>query len=159
MFPHDFEISVYGSPPDTYVKSICIGDQEVKVRKLDWRDGVPAGPMLITLSKGAQLFGIVEHKEGKPLPGAKVALVPEDEARRRQTASYKIASSDQAGVFRLRGIPPGEYRAFAWENVQYGVYEDPEIFKTIESAGVKLKLGEGEAQTIRLEVLPAPPEI
>ncbi len=29
----------------------------------------------------------------------------------------------------FKGVPPGEYRAFAWDDVQFGVYEDPEILK------------------------------
>jgi protocatechuate 3,4-dioxygenase beta subunit len=151
--PGKYSVILYGPTVGFYVKSVKVAGQELSGRELDWSGGVGAGPIQITVStKGAQLAGRVE-KDGGAAPGAMVVLVPE-ESRRTKGWLYKVGASDQTGAFSIKGIPPGEYKAFAWESVDFGAYEDPEFLKPFESKGVKIKLAEGDSQSVQIKVIP-----
>ena len=67
---------------------------------------------------------------------------------------YKTATTDQDGRFTLQGISPGEYKLFAWQAIEPGAYEDPDILKTVEDKGVQVSVQEGARLTIQLEAIP-----
>lgn len=85
--------------------------------------------------------------------GATVTLIPADENRRATNASYKTASTDQNGRFSIKGIRPGEYKIYAWEEIEAGAYQDPEFMKPHESAGKAVSLKEGGHETIQLSAI------
>ena len=43
--------------------------------------------------------------------------------------------TDQEGRFTLRGITPGDYRIFAWEDIEPFAYFDAAVVKQYEAAG------------------------
>jgi hypothetical protein len=44
----------------------------------------------------------------------------------------KVITADQNAAINLAGVPPGDYKAYAWEDVEAGGYMDPEFMKPIE---------------------------
>ena len=93
------------------------------------------GALEIVLSpNGGQVDGVVLDDKQQPAAGAKVALAP-DEARRGRTDLYKTAVTDQYGRFTMRGIAPGDYKLFAWAELEPGAAQDPEFLKPYEKAG------------------------
>ena len=50
----------------------------------------------------------------------------------------------------MRGIPPGEYKLFSWEEVELGAWEDPEFLKPFEEKGGKIALQEGDQKMLNL---------
>jgi len=68
---------------------------------------------------------------------------------------YETASTDQNGHFAIKGVRPGEYKIYAWEEVEYGAYQDPDFVKPHESAGVDISAKAGGHDTIQLAVIPA----
>jgi hypothetical protein len=49
--------------------------------------------------------GVVSNTEGRPIPGARVVLIPEGNRERREL--FRPAVSDANGRFSLTGISPG----------------------------------------------------
>jgi len=96
----------------------------------------------------------VLNADNQPLSGATVVLVPEPR-RRDQSRLYDEASTDQYGHFQLRGIAPGEYKLFAWEEIERGAYRDPDFLRRHEKRGEVVRLAEGEAKSISLTVIAA----
>jgi hypothetical protein len=47
--------------------------------------------------------------------------------RRQNPARYVVTVSNAQGQFMMRGVPPGNYKAFAWESVLPGAYENAEL--------------------------------
>ena len=41
---------------------------------------------------------------------------------------FKTAATDQDGHFTMRGLPPGPYKIFAWEELDPFAYFDPERY-------------------------------
>ena len=90
--------------------------------------------------------------DGLPAAGVQVVLVPE-EARRTIHRLYKSGTTDQYGRFDLRGIPPGDYKLFSWEEVEPGAWEDPEFLRPFEAKGETAIAKEGEQQTVNITAI------
>ncbi len=93
------------------------------------------GPIEILLkTNGGNIAGVVVDSKQDPKAGALVTLVPPD-GRRQNPALYKTATSDAMGRFTIRGIAPGPYKLFAWENLQNGAYQNPAFLSKYEERG------------------------
>src|SRR6185436_11542325 len=80
----------------------------------------------ITLSPNAgQLDGMLTDASLKPVAGAQAVLIPDRSPGRRDLYRTAVTSTD--GRFTLRGITPGDYRLFAWEDLEPYAYFDPEV--------------------------------
>jgi hypothetical protein len=84
-----------------------------------------------------------------PAAGVWVVLVP-DEAHRNEFHLFKQRITDQYGRFDIRGIAPGDYRLFSWEQVEPNAWEDPDFLKPFEAKGESVSLQEGDGKSIEL---------
>ena len=57
------------------------------------------------------------------------------------------------GRFHIDRIPPGDYRAFAWEDVNDGAWQDPEFMSVNENRGTPVRIAEGTTGTVRLTLI------
>jgi hypothetical protein len=96
---------------------------------------------------------VVLSGPAKIFPGATVVLVPE--ARRRQNyALYFVASSNESGRFVIRGVPPGDYKLFAWESIPSFAYQNAAFLAKYEERGRSINVGQGGTATAELTVIP-----
>jgi hypothetical protein len=152
-----YEVMLMGAPEDAYLKAARLGNQEVLSAGLDLTNASAAGMLEVTLStKGGRVDGAVVNAEGQPAVGAQVVLLPEA-SRRQRLSLFKVAASDQNGVFTLRGIAPGAYSIVALENVERGAWTDPNLLRGNENAARKVEIKEGSAQSFELKVLSLSP--
>ena len=137
--PDRYRILVLNLPEGAWLKSIRAGDQEVLDTGLDLNSGV-SGAVQITLGQGSgQVSGTVQDAKQQPAPGSMVTLLPNPMKEDRNDL-YRISSTDQNGQFTLKGVPPGEYRLYAWEDIEPGRYMDPEFVKPHESKAQKITI-------------------
>jgi Carboxypeptidase regulatory-like domain len=153
-----YQIYVYGEPPnfspDLYLKSARVNGEDILEKGLTIGVATSRGPLEIVLSSaGARIEGTVTDDNDLPAPGAVVALVPEGE-RRKQFRLYKSATTDQYGKFILRGVAPGEYKLFAWKEVERNAWEDPDFLQPFESKGVDVTAEENGHVTVALKLIP-----
>lgn len=141
-------------PGNYYLKEARVDGNDVLEEGLDLSAGPPRGQLELVVSpNGGQVEGVA-LKDQKPFSGATVALVPEEKRRGRREL-YKTATTDQYGRFTLRGIPPGEYKLFAWEEIEQGAYQDAEFLKPYEKLGHEVKVEEGSRLSAELKLIPA----
>ena len=151
-----YSISVGRAPEDFYLKSVRQGTEEVLERGLTLTAGKGLAKVELTLSaRGARIEGLVLDGAGLPVTGT-VVLVPPP-ARRNLPQLYKSVRTDPLGRFVLRGIAPGDFKLFAFEEVEEGAYQDPEFLRPLEDRGLAVRASEGSAQTLELKVIPAKP--
>jgi hypothetical protein len=98
--------------------------------------------------------GTVLKDNQQPAAGATVVLVPDGD-RRSRLDLFRTTSAGDGGRFVLRGIPPGDYRLFAWEDVEPGAWLDPDFLRDYERAGEPLSVSERGRYTPQLKVIPA----
>jgi hypothetical protein len=106
--------------------------------------------------KGATIEGVVvgqqKDKDKDEMVGnAAVVAVPEEKYRKLPD-HFVVGSTDQNGRFILRGLPPGSYTLYAWQDVEEGVYHDPDFLKSQEANGTAVKAAEGSSQRIELKL-------
>jgi len=148
-----YYLNFYGLPEGSYVRSARMGGQEVLDNGLDLTQSEGSVKLEITLSpKAGVIEGVVQGKDKKPAPGAWVTLVPEP-ARPELRYLYKSASSDQNGRFGIKGVAPGDYKLYAWEEPVFNPFSDPDLFKPFETKGVKVSLQENKREQAELMVL------
>jgi hypothetical protein len=150
-----YDINVGAMPEWLYIKSIHLGQLDVTETGLDFTQGVLPGDMTIVLNpNGGQVNGSVHNAEDEPATDATVTLIP-DESHRSLTWMYKTAQTDKDGHFNIKGVRPGEYTIYAWEEIEKGACEDPDFMKPHESEGEKVSIKEGSHESIQLKVIPA----
>ena len=154
-----YNLFVIGLPSGAYVKAIRSDQVDVLASGLDMTSGAsPADIEIVISPKAAAVTGVAQNPNtGNPMPGAMVVLIPQDQQRKEQQTYYKFVASDQNGAFSLTDLTPGEYKAYAWEDIEIGAYMDPDFMKPIEEKGEAVSLQEGEQKTLTLKVIPVVP--
>jgi hypothetical protein len=94
------------------------------------------------------------NDQQRPQAGATVVLVPDTFLRQRSTL-YKTVTTDSEGRFHFETIAPGDYKVFAWEDVDRGAWEDPNFLRQIEARGRPLALRDGGTEVVQIAVIPS----
>jgi hypothetical protein len=152
--PGRYRVSFFGGggAEELYLKSAHMGDADVLDSDLDIRPGQAATQLeLVASSKSARVEGSVTDDQSKPLSGVQVVLVP-DSSRRSITRLFKTIATDQQGRFILRGIAPGEYKLFAFDDLGFGAQYDPDFLKQHEEKGKALSLRESSQESVTLKL-------
>jgi len=98
-----------------------------------------------------RLEGIAKEDERHPATAATGVLVP-DSARAKREQLYQTANTDQNGHYLIRGVEPGSYTAYAFEEDQQEIWLDPEEMKTYKDTGVPVSVHQDEKTHIELPV-------
>jgi len=147
-----YDVFVAGLPQNYYLKAARCGNDEVldagfRPQRDAQRD------LELTLSPGGgRIEGVVSQEQGKAFEGAFVVLIPEL-GRRNQARLYKTANTDKLGQFELRGIPPGDYKLFAWENPDSVPYRDPDFLQVYDKSGEPVHVTEGGGYIAALKLI------
>jgi hypothetical protein len=142
-----YRLSSAGQSQDCYLKSIRYAGMEISDDEFNVIRGTQATLEVTISSRGAHVQGMVKDADGLPTSGVWVVLVP-DEARRNEFHLFKQRTTDQYGRFDFRGIAPGDYKLFSWEQVQQNEWEDPDFLKAFEPKGESISLQEGDGKSI-----------
>ncbi|HEY4904371.1 MAG TPA: carboxypeptidase regulatory-like domain-containing protein [Candidatus Sulfotelmatobacter sp.] len=114
----------------------------------------PLPALDLTLSsKVARLEGDVSSSD-QPAAGASVVLVPEG-TRTAHTRYYRQSMTDQSGRFSMKSIVPGDYKVFAFEDLERGASLNPDFLQPFEDRSRSVHLQEGGDLNLRLEAIPA----
>jgi len=151
-----YVVRLANAPPDAYLKEGRFGSDDVADGRLTVQAGRASSTLELTVSSnGGKVEGLVITEENLPYSGGQVVLVPESATLRERTELYKNGVTDQFGKFTLRGVRPGEYKLFAWDDVEPGSWHDPDFLRAYEQKGVKVKVTESGLETKELRVIAA----
>ena len=154
--PGEYYLAVANPPAGFYIKSMRSEQIDVLTSGLNLTNGGAPNVEVVISPNAASFSGTVQDpRTGNPSPGASVVLIPLEKERRDQQLFYKTAISDSNGAFSFKGLMPGEYKAYAWEDLEAGAYMDPDFMKPVESAGEAVPLHENDMKTAQLKLIPA----
>ena len=136
---------------DLVIKSIRAGVLDVLRNGLTVSEPGKTPLEIVLSAEGGQIEGSVLDKDDKPVPGATVVLVPEP-ALRGRSDRFEDCATDQNGRYRLENVAPGDYKVFAWDDIEPGAWFDPDFFRDIESRGEAVKLDAKSRQTVRVHI-------
>jgi hypothetical protein len=135
---------------DAYVKSIRLGSIDVLNGGLHI-ERAPGMPLeIIVGTRPGAIEGAVLNDRQQAAGDITVALIPNVRVR---TELYKSAATDLSGHFRFDRVPPGNYRIFAWSEVDNGDWYNPDFMRNYESQGTPILVEEGSKQEVQVPIL------
>ncbi|HWC98418.1 MAG TPA: carboxypeptidase-like regulatory domain-containing protein [Candidatus Sulfopaludibacter sp.] len=143
-----FTANASGLPDNCFVQSIKYGGQDVTEAGVDLVAGAPL-EIVISATAGS-ITGAVTDKDGKPVVSAIVAFMPKDGTDRKT-----INSTDENGTFTIKGLKPGDYRLYAWEDIEDGAYNDPEFLKKWSSRATDVTIDPSSQKSVQYKVISA----
>ena len=142
---------------NAYVKSIRLGDTDVLNRGLRFRSQPPDPLEIVIAANPGTLEGRVLNENRELVTGAFVTIFSNNPTERLyRTDMYRVTSTDTAGHFQLVGLPPGDYKIFAWENVENATWMDRVFLDAYENRGKTVHIDEGSMSNIDLSVISLP---
>jgi carboxypeptidase family protein len=96
--------------------------------------------------------GTVVDTRQQPVALIEVVLIPD--TQRNRPDLYRRVTADINGRFTIRGIPPGNYRLYAWEEIEPYAYFDPEVVQQVESQGKAVRVTELSKETVEIRSIP-----
>jgi hypothetical protein len=180
---------LFGVPPGRYIVSVGVDGRagyvgagvgksyheltyhpnvtdESKAKIVEVISGGEATGVDITLGKAEKAYQasgrIIDAETGKPVAGINYGYGSLDEDRSGfSSATLTASTSNMRGEFRLEGIVPGRYGAFANSTGENSFYSDPVRFEITDSdvSGLVIKLHRGSTLTGMVVIEgAAPPE-
>jgi hypothetical protein len=139
-------------PPGAYLKSAKFGDKDA-LSGVDLTAPAPESRLELVISfLGAQVDGVILDEQGRPAGGI-ACLIPEP-PQPEQSALYQTAEAAEDGQFRFRGVRPGKYRVYAWEEMEPGSHLDPQVTAPREAYSLAIELGENETKKVSVKRIP-----
>jgi len=135
-----------------YMASVRLGDTDVLANGLHV-DGKPEGALQVEVATNSgSIFGRVLDENRETAIPAKMVVAPEPALRRRLDLFYQVPVST-TGRFSMDGIPPGQYKLFAWAHVEDGAWLDPEFMRFYEDRGTRVEIDESGAHPIEVPLI------
>jgi hypothetical protein len=151
-----YTVSFTGLPEGFYVKSARSSNVDVLAGGLEVAGGSGAQLDVVLSPNAGQVTGtVLDPNTQKAAPVMMVVLIPQETERRDRDAFYQTATSDLSGRFAFQSVVPGEYRVYAWEDVEYGAWMDPDFMKPLESRGEAVSVSEGGRPAIQVHLIAA----
>ena len=145
-----YTVEAGGMPDGYYLKSVKLAGREMPDATLDLSYG--GGQVEVALAPAAgDITGTVQNSHGDPATSVQVTAVPVSESLRRDR--NKLVTTDAMGNFTLHGLPPGEYKIFAWEEVETNAWMDHEYRQGFENFAASAKADASTTPTVQLKLI------
>ncbi|MGD0213748.1 MAG: carboxypeptidase regulatory-like domain-containing protein [Terriglobales bacterium] len=153
--PGNYIVQLYGSDPQSnfYLKTVTTGGRDIATGFA--ASGTTTIEVLVS-SKAGIIEGTVVEKEkdvddAHPAANAMVVAVPEEKYR-KVPDRFASGTTDQHGRFSIRGLAPGSYTLYAWQDLDDAVWRDADFLKSQEANGTAVKVDEGSDQKLELKL-------
>jgi hypothetical protein len=148
----DYRVNVTPMPPNSYIKSARLGQTDV-LPGLSIGGPVSDALLVVLATDPGEITGTVVDRDQKPMRGVQAVLIPQRDRTRRDL--YRTAVTDQNGRYTIRNVPPGDYKLFAWEDLEPFSYNDPDFLRKYEEQGTPLNVDPSSKLSIEVKVIPA----
>ncbi|HEY6307423.1 MAG TPA: carboxypeptidase-like regulatory domain-containing protein [Candidatus Angelobacter sp.] len=136
VVPGAYEVSLFTNS-GAYAKSITAAGARVTGRTIEIRPGAEVR-LAIGATVGQGSITGTALREGKPLAGAMIVLVPADPAHNQ--VLFRRDQSDSDGTFALANVVPGAYTLLALENGWDLAWMKPEVLKNYLGRGAAVQV-------------------
>ncbi len=150
-------VGMMDGPSQWSLKSVFVNGEEVTDTGVELSGGqVVESAEIVLTRKTTEITGAVTDDRGRPPANATVIGFPAQESRWGAQSRYvRIATADQEGRFRLRGLPPyDDYLLIAVQGVETLQWTDPDFLRTLADGATRLILREGETKVQDLRLKP-----
>ena len=146
-----YGVNISGTTPDAYLKSAYYGSTNA-INEFHPAAGSDATLELVVSARGAHIQGTVMNSDSLPVAGVWVALIPE-EASGKLRRLFQSTRTGANGKFEFRGLAPGTYSLYSWDNVEEHEWDDPEFLKPFKTKSASVTVAEGENKSLDLTLI------
>jgi len=157
--PGEYQVAVPGLGPTPaglnagqtlYVKEARFGSIDVLTETLTIAGPISGDLQIVLAGNAGQIRGTVTDERQQPASRIQVVFIPD---RRERRDLYKMGMTDASGQFRLQGVPPGSYKAFAIDPSEMTSFFDPAVIQKFEPRGQAVNVAESSNLTVDLKVI------
>jgi hypothetical protein len=142
-------------PENHFVKAIRLGRQEFESGAPFDFLGAPVPLEIVVSGRGGQLNAQVVDDRDQAVAEARLVLVP-NPPRRGHHQLYRVGQTNEKGEAVFSGVAPGDYKLFAWSDIEPGKYYDPDFIRSFERSAPTVSIRENGHQTAQLALMPRP---
>ena len=155
LHPGDhYKVNVPNLPQDFYLKSVRIEGREVANSDITI-GGRNTEIDLLLSPAGGHIEGTTLNDKHEPVSSSYVLLVP-DSSDKFNADLIRPTRSDLKGKFTIRGVPPGNYKLFAFEDVELNeMLNQPELLKNYDQSSQSVKVEEAGKYTVEIKPVAA----
>ena len=149
-------VRVNGLPPAWTLKAVLLNGFDVTDSPLEFRGAEETtGIQILVTDQVTEVNGKVTDAKGQPTRDYTVVIFPDDPEKWDFPSRHvRAGRADQQGLFKIRGLPPGEtYLAVAVDYLEDGEGGDPEFLREMRDRGTRLQLGEAEVKALDLTLI------
>ena len=143
------------SAPDGWsLKTVRINGSDVTDSVLSFGDRGAVDDIEITLTRvGGSIVGGLDVTGAGESPAYSVLAFATDPDLWYEDSRYVARVASRNGVFRLGGLPPGEYYVVALDRVRGDEWQDPQLLSQLAQSARRCIVGEGQQATLTLPLL------
>lgn len=145
-----YSVELQGAQNGYYLKAVKLAGREAADNIVDISVNGSALELVVA-NDSASITGTVQYSNGDPVQSARVTAVPANNSQRRDL--YKVANSAADGTFTLSALPPGNYKVFAWEEIESNAWMDPDFRRPFEALGTAATIRDATGPTLQLRVI------
>jgi len=152
--PGVWDIDVAPIPKGGYIKAMRLGDQDVLTEDMNL-DAGPREPLHIVIgARGAVVSGTVTVPSGISRSARSRVLLAPSGKYADVVSFYAADAADDSGHFEFKGVTPGRYKLYAFEEMEPSAYDDPNFLKPYEASHQEFAVGEGEHVERQTQLIP-----
>jgi hypothetical protein len=112
-------------------------------------------PLRVVVStRGAVVSGKVKVPQDVPRSARAAVLLAPDGKFENVWSFYTMAPADDSGRFEFKGVTPGRYRLYAFEQLEFGEWDDPGFLKPFEPLSEPFDVREGAHTERDIQLIP-----
>jgi hypothetical protein len=145
-----FYLSITGVPEGWAVSQIIVDGADVTDEAIDLK-GQSATARVVLTDRITTISGMVQPRRDRS--SYSVVVFPDDAARWTYPTRYvRVARVDDAGRFRISGLPPDQrYFVLAVDDLEEGEEQDAQVLERLSARATTFSLADGEHRSVVLD--------
>jgi protocatechuate 3,4-dioxygenase beta subunit len=151
VLPGVWDIGAGPLPPDGYIKSMRLGNQDVLTEDMVIRSNTSEALNIVIGTQAAIVEGDVAHPDRQQR--YYVLLAPEPKFQ-HVVSFYRTIITDETGHFQMKSVTPGKYLLLAFEEFDQQSIQDPDFLKPYASSALTASFKEGTNPAVKVPLIP-----
>jgi hypothetical protein len=137
-----WRIAFESLPEDLWLKTESFAGNEIPAGEFTANESTRGQLRIVLAANGGQISGTVTFAS-QPTR-ATVILAPSAPELRGFHQFYRVTNATERGTFTIKGVRPGSYKLFAFQEIEPFTWFDPEVLQAVESLAEPVLVNKSE---------------
>ena len=150
------QLQISNLPDGWMLKMVRLNGVDITDEVVDFGNGARRDLEVVLTDQVAHVAGRVTDRRGSPVARYTVVVFPPEPDRRGSPRYVQGVGPDHDGEYHVQGLPAGDYLAVAVDALPQNAWFDPRVLEQLWSRATSFRLGDGEYQTLNLQLSTTP---